>query len=183
MESDHAIRTWLQSQLLEHTQRFDSRQLPHQGIDHDVADQMNLPIVVAFPSQVFDSGGFGHQQHVAERVGHDPVDLFWHGPVETAQTRFHMRHGYAEFGGGQRRCHRRVDVAHHNQPVVATAAGRATFQNLLHLLEYASCLRPVLSRSDFQVNVRALHSQFLEEDIGQLAVVVLPRVNEGGMAI
>ena len=58
-----------------------------------------------------------------DRVGGDAVDLLGHLAVEAAQAGLDVRHRDAELDRGERGGERRVDVAHHQHQVRASAPG------------------------------------------------------------
>ena len=138
---------------------------------------MHGALVVPFAAEVLDAGRLGDQQHVAQRIGHDPVNLFRHRAVEAAQSGLDMGDGNPEFRGGQRGGHRRVHIAHDNQAIVAGPVGRTPFEHLFHLLQHAAVCAHVFP-IQLPVDLGLLHAQFLEENVRQLAVVVLARVDE-----
>ena len=59
----------------------------------------------------------GHEQQVGDRVGHEPVDLLRHRPVEAAEAGLDVRHRDPQLHRRQRAGDGRVDVAEHDRRV------------------------------------------------------------------
>ena len=93
------------------------RQIVDQGIDHDVADELDLLPGDAFPEQVFVGVLRGGQEQVGQGVGHQAVDLLRHGPVEAAQAGLDVGDPDAHLGADQGAGHRRVDVPDDDDPI------------------------------------------------------------------
>ena len=73
-----------------------------------------------------------------------------------------------------------VGVSFHQHAVESLAGRRPPFPHLFQPLQHVGRLHPMLARSDFLVHVGPFHAQFLEEDLGEVLVVVLTGVDEGG---
>ena len=58
------------------------------GVNHGVADEVDLVVRDPFLAKVFDSALFGDKQQVGQMVGDDAVDLFRHAAIEGTKTRF-----------------------------------------------------------------------------------------------
>ena len=56
-----------------------------EGIDHDVADHVNLPSVDTLSQQVLAPALFRDEQVVRDGVGQQAIDLFGHRPVKAAK--------------------------------------------------------------------------------------------------
>src|SRR5690606_10735048 len=88
-------------------------QVVAQGVDHDVADELDACRIDAFAHQVVAALALGEEQQVGHLVGQDAVDLFRHVAVIAAQAGFDVDHRdaflYRHQGAGQGR----VDVAYH----------------------------------------------------------------------
>lgn len=72
-----------------------------QGVDHDVADEADSLGRDALALQIGRCVPLGGVEAIGDLVGEDAVDFFRHGPVETAQTCFHMHGGYAALDGDE----------------------------------------------------------------------------------
>ena len=55
-----------------------------QRIDHDITHQMNPLWRNTLRPEVEPAAFLGHQENVRDGVRHHPIDLLWHGAVETA---------------------------------------------------------------------------------------------------
>ena len=93
------------------------RQVVHQGVNHDVADQVDLGRRDPFAAEVFVGVRRGGQQEIGDGVGDEAVDFLGHGAVEAAQAGFDVGHLDAQLGGDQRAGHGGVDVADDHDPV------------------------------------------------------------------
>ena len=74
-------------------------ELPTAGderIDHHVADEMNPLVRNALAPQVLAATRLADEQPLADRVGHNAVDLFGHRAVEASQARLDMGHRDAQ---------------------------------------------------------------------------------------
>ena len=71
-------------------------------VDHHVAHVVNCRVRLALAFEMLDATGFGHEEPVADTVGHQAVDLFRHRHIAAAQAGFHMRHRDAQLLGDDR---------------------------------------------------------------------------------
>ena len=101
------------------------------------------------------------------------VVLLRHRRVEAAQPRFQMADGDIELHGRERRCQRRVDISRDDDQI-----GPQFHEQSFELDHRSRRLLGVRSRSDRELVVRRRKRQLGEEDIVDLAVVVLARVNQ-----
>src|SRR5207244_268175 len=97
-------------------------QVGQESVDHHVADQVDLVSPVTLCPQVGARVWRGREQVIADPVGDDPVDLFWHRPVPAAQAGFDVADQSATLGSNQGTGHGRVHVAH-DQDRVGTQLG------------------------------------------------------------
>ena len=81
-----------------------------QGVDHDVAHEVDFALGDALAVQVRTSALLRHEEQVGNRVGDDAVDLFRHRAVKTPQPRLHMRDSNTELDRRQGSGHGRIDV-------------------------------------------------------------------------
>ena len=127
------------------------------------------------PSQIrlVDRLALGREQQVRHRVGGDAVDLLGHLAVEAAQAGLDVGHRDAELDRGERGGERRVDVAHHQHQV-----GRVLLERALDALHRARGLDRVRAGPHLQEDVGTRQPEVAEEDAGELAVVVLPGVEQ-----
>ena len=84
-----------------------------------------------------------------------------------------MAHGDIELHGRERRCERRVDVSRNDDQIRLELQEHA-----LELDHRARRLLGVRSRADRELVVRGRQAELGEEDVVDLAVVVLARVNQ-----
>ena len=106
-------------------------------------------------------------------VGHHAVLLLGHGAVERAQARLDVPDAQAELGGGQGAGQGRGGVAvdeHH-----VRGLGR---EERLEALEHQRQLGHRGAGADLEGVVRPRHAQLVEEEVGQLGVVVLAAVHQ-----
>ena len=78
-------------------------------------------------AKIRHAGRFGNQEHIGNRVGHDPIDLLGHRAVKAPQPGLDVGHGHAQLDCGQRCGHGGVNVPddHHPIKLPASAAGSA----------------------------------------------------------
>ena len=145
----------------------------HQRVDHHVADLADAPVGDAFPAQVLVRVRARREQQVGERVRDEPVDLLGHAAVERAQPGLHVRGPHADLGRDEGRGHRRVDVAHHHQPV-----GAVGLDHGLEAQHDLGGLRGVALRAHLQVLVGRCDPELVEEHLRHRFVVMLPGVDE-----
>jgi hypothetical protein len=86
-------------------------------VDHHVADQVDLVGAVPLGLEVGHGVVAGGEEVVADTIRDDPVDLFWHGPVATAQSSFDVGNLDPCLRGDEGTTERRVHIAHHDDHV------------------------------------------------------------------
>jgi hypothetical protein len=146
-----------------------------QGVDHDVADEMHPFRRDAFPFQVVQGGALGGEQQVGDLVGQHPIDLFRHGPVETAQAGFHVDHLHALLGRHQGAGDGGIDVAHHQH--------RPRPLRVQHRFEGAhdlGGLHGMAGGTHLQIDVRPGNAELLEEAVAHGRVVMLAGMHQFG---
>ncbi len=84
--------TRFQSKALHQIEVLRRYAVPHERIDHDIADKMYPLFGDAFLAQIFIRKAIRGEQVFAQNIGAKPVDLFWHTHIARTQTRFDMRH-------------------------------------------------------------------------------------------
>ena len=140
------------------TRRPRGVKVAEERINHGIADPMDLVGGDSLPQQVVVGiGGWGQEQ-VADLVGEDPIHLFGHPHVATAQAGFEMRYLYMEFLRNQGAGDGRVDVPsdHHQVGLVGE-------HHLLEGLHHPRGLHRVTAATDPEVLVGARHTELLEE--------------------
>src|SRR5271166_6567596 len=73
-----------------------------EGVDHDVADEVNLFAIDAFAEEILVTVGRWREEQIGELVGEQAVDFFRHGAVAGAQSGLDVADGYSELGANQR---------------------------------------------------------------------------------
>src|SRR5262245_18339985 len=137
-----------------------SGQVRQQGVDHHIADEPRLEFRYAFTRQVRQSSRFGDEQQVGDGISENPVDLLWHCPVETAQTRFDMHDRNTPFNRGERARHRALDISDHH------CRGRSILEEMGFVgFENACGLDAVRSRSSTEMNVGCGNIELFEEHV------------------
>jgi hypothetical protein len=159
----------LQGQALEDGSRLRPLYLAEAGVDHDVAHEEDVLVGVSLALEVLHPRGLGDQQHVADGVGQDAVDLLRHGAVEASQARFNVGDRDVELGGGDRGGHRGVDVA------AAVLGG--FHKHPFHADHDFHGLVGMGAGADAECDVRATDAEVGEEDVGEVLVVVLAGVD------
>ena len=71
-----------------------------EGVNHDIADQIDSLLGSAFSEQVFHAAGLRDEKKIRQGIGENAIDLFRHGSVKAPQTCFHMGEGQAHLCGG-----------------------------------------------------------------------------------
>jgi hypothetical protein len=144
-----------------------------QRVDHRVADERDQLVGDALGPQVLVPVLRVRQEERGQVVGHAPVVLLRHRPVEAAQPRLEVADRDLELRRRERAGERRVHVARHDHEVWLEVDER-----LLEPFEGACGLEAVRARADAELQVRRRQRQLREEDVVDLGVVVLPRVDE-----
>ena len=142
-------------------------------VDHDIADEHDLGIRLAFGTQTGVRIARGREQQVGQAIGHEPIDLLGHRPVVAPKPRLDVRCAQPELRRNDGGRHRRVHVAVHEHPV-----GAMPFEHGLDALHDPGRLHGMRGAADGEVFVRLREPQTLEERVGHHLVVVLPRVHD-----
>ena len=100
----------------------------------------------------------GRQQEIGETIGDDAIDLFRHLAIEAAQACLEMRHRNQQLRRDNRRRHRRVHVAGHDNKV-----GFVLETHRLESQHHLRGLHSVRRRADVEVAVRRRQPEFLQE--------------------
>ena len=154
---------------------------PPQGVDHDVAHQADLVRVYPLPDQIGLSAGLGDQEQVRDVVGDHPVGLLGHGPVERAQPGLHVdQEGPGSvrvdrLGGHQGAGQGGVHVPHHHH-----GPGPLGQEDRLKGGHDPGGLAGVAARAHSQGVVGPGNLQLVEEDVGEVLVVMLAGVDQAG---
>ena len=153
--------------------RLGARAVLHQGVDHHVADQMDLLVGHPLAPQVARPALLGAEEQIADRVGQDPVDLLGHAAVEAAQAGLDVHQRDAQLHGDQAAGDRAVHVAHHQHRVRPVLE-----QHRLEALHDLGGLLRVRAAADAEVQIRLRDSELPEEQVAHVRVVVLSGVHE-----
>ena len=135
----------------------------------NLADTLDDPL----PAEILDRGVAGAEEERGEGVDQDPVQLLGHRPVERAKPGLHVRHRDAQLGRRQGACQRRVGV-----PVDEDGVGSLRQDRLLDAGQHAARLLRMRSRADLEPVLGIAQFELVEEDLRELAVVVLARVED-----
>ena len=141
-------------------------------VGHDVADQVRLA-GGGLAAQVLHRGRSRAQQEVARVIGQHAVELLWHRAVERAHAGLDVPDRDAVLGSGERTGERGVRVAV-DERQVRLELGQYRLQREQH----ARGLLGVRARADAQLTIRRGHAELVEEDLGELVVIVLARVHD-----
>lgn len=144
-----------------------------QGVDHHVADEVDLLFPYPFGQQVLVGEVIGGEEEVAEHVGAEAIDLLWHAHVAGAKTGLHMGHLNAQFLGGDGAGHGGVDIPHYDDQI-----GLFPQADLFEFDHDFGGLFGVGAGTDLQVDIRPGHAQVDEEGAAHLLVVVLAGVDQ-----
>ena len=139
-----------------------------QRINHHVADQKNAFARPSLFQKVPDGVFFRDEEKLRQRVGQHTIDFFRHGPVEAAQSRFHVGHGDAHFHCRQRNRNRRIDVPDHQHHI-----GLVLLKNGFDALQDLRRLRRVRARADFQIYSGRGNAHLAKENVRKPFIIVL----------
>lgn len=158
--------------------RFGPLDVDEQGVDHGVADEVDLVVAVALGAEVVDRVFGRGQEQVAHPVGHHPVDLLGHRPVTAAQPGLHVGNEAPGLGGHQGARQRGVHVPHHHHGI-----RRQVVDQRLEADHHLGRLLGVRPRPHPQEVVGLSQAEVVEEDVVQGGVVVLAGVHEHGVDV
>ncbi len=145
------------------------------GLDDRVAGDEDPTLVDSFGDEVLPVQGGGCETEVGEVVCDDPVVLLGHPAIEAPQTRFDVDQG--NVGGVRGQCPGgdRVGIALDND------GERTVFcEQGIDTLGCTADLGAATFRTDPDVEVGPGHAELVEEDAGQLRVVMLACVDHAG---
>jgi cellulose synthase/poly-beta-1,6-N-acetylglucosamine synthase-like glycosyltransferase len=163
----------LNSEPLENDFPFDLRwEESLDGFDHRIAGNDDPALVDPFGEEVVPVQACGGEAAICEVVSDHPVVFLGHPSVEASEPCLDVNEG--DFGGvgGQRTGGDRVGVALNDDGERAVLC-----EEIIEALGGATDLCAAAFCSDPDVNVGAGHAELVEEDLGQLRVVVLARVD------
>jgi hypothetical protein len=144
-----------------------------EGVDHDIADHVDLVGADALVQEVLVGVGRWCPEHIDDRVRHHTVDLLGHPSVTAPEPGLQMHHRNPELRPHHRAGGRRVDVAHDDNPVWTVLHA--------HLLvgdHDAAGLLCVRAAAHTQVEVRLRDAQVFEDRVRHVAVVMLSRMHQ-----
>ena len=173
VQRHHAVVPRLNVHFGEGGKRLRLFEVGQERVDHHVPHVVDVVAVPPLFSQVDDARRFGTEKKRADRVGHDPVDLFGHSPVAAPQTRLDVDERYPQVYRCQTACHRAVDVADHQNHI-----GVVLFADRFERLHNRGCLGRRRSAVNPQVFVRFRDLELVEEETAHLLVVVLAGVDQ-----
>ncbi len=177
MHGDQNEASFLQAEPRRNIQVPGAGQLAVESIDHQVADEMNLLLADALAKQVLLPTVLGNEQNIGKRIGHDPIDLLWHSPIERPQAGLQMGDRDVKLGGRKAARQRGVDISGHDNPRRATGN-----QMVLISLHDPGRLPGMGIGPNLQQDVGGADSELLEEDIGHARVVVLTGMDQADAA-
>ena len=148
-------------------------QVVPQGVDHDIAHEVDARLRDALAQQVLPRAFLGDEQQIRDLVGEHAVDLLRHGAVEAAQSRFDVYHRDAFLDRHQRARQRGVHVPHHQH-----RGGPLPVEDRLEAPHDLGGLHRMRGRTHLQVDIRIRYSQRLEVLAVHLRVVMLPGMHE-----
>ena len=119
------------------------------------------------------AASLGQKRSVGEVVDQHPVQLLGHRSVERAKSGLHVRHRDTQLGRREPARERRVGV-----PVHEDGVGSLRQDRLLDAGQHPARLLRVRSRSDLEPVVGVAQLELVEEDLRELRVVVLTRVED-----
>ena len=173
MEGQDHVRLTVEPELARDRRSFPARPGGLQGVDHDVADEVDFLGRDALPEEVRSAALLRDEQEVRDGVRQEPVDLLGHTPVEGTEPGLDVGDGDVKLhrreGGGQRGVH----VAHDQHEV-----GQRGVQDRLEAAHDLGGLDRVRARADAEVEVGGPDIQVLEEPLRHRPVVVLAGVDE-----
>ena len=151
---------------------------PDVCVDHHVADQLRA-LGEALAAEVGHRRRRRGEQQVRQVVGHDPVALLGHAPVEGAQARFDVRQpGPPAIVEGQLRGHDRRGQGRVRIAVDEDAVGPSLAERRLEAAHHLAGHRAVRPAADLQVQGRLVHLQVAKEGRAHRVVVVLAGVDQ-----
>lgn len=173
MECDQAVLCRSKPEIRDRGARSDAVKVGEQGIDHGVADEVDLISPVSLDGKVANRIGGRRQQVVTAAVDDDPVDFFGHGPVATSQASLDVGEQAPGFGRHESSPKARVDITDDDAYVGSDVA-----EEFFHTGHHAGSLGCLASRTHLEPIVGLADAQFFEKDLAQLGVVMLPRVDQ-----
>ena len=171
MESHQPVGTCIDAQLPQHRSAPRPTEVGHQGVDHDVADEVDLIFAISLGPQVVHRIWRRRKEVVADPVGDHPIYLFGHRPVAAAQPGFDVGDVRPGLGCNKRTRDSRIDVADDDDEVRTNA-----LEQRLESGHHPRGLDGVSAGADLEAVVGWPDTELLEEDLAHAGVVVLPGV-------
>lgn len=149
------------------------RQEPDEGVDHDIADEMNSFLGNAFAKEIDFTVLGRREQNIGEAVGHNPVDFLRHGSIEGPQSGLNVTDRNQQLRADESRSNSGIHVAI-NQSDIGLA-----FQNDgLEPEHDLRRLRSVASRTDRQIEIRIRNLKLRQKHVRHVPIIVLSGVNQ-----
>ena len=150
-------------------------QVEQQGINHHIADKMDLIQRNSLRSQITRRVRFGGKQQVGQLVSQDTVYLLRHSPVATTQSRFHVYDRNTLLNRHQGTGNSGIDIAHDQN------RRRAVFieYRLKPLHDVGSLLR-MRTGPDLKVYIGFGNMQLIKEGSLHGRIVMLASVQQPG---
>ena len=117
MQSENGVFARRESQALDGVELLRTLAMRNEGVDHDVADKMNLVCRNAFAEKIIFSGGFRRKEPFRYRVRENSVDLFGHLTVPRTKSGLDVCNRDVELHGSKCRGNRRIDIPHDEHDV------------------------------------------------------------------
>ena len=173
MERERGVVCLGVAEIIADSGSFGALELTEQRINHHVADEADALIGDAFGAKVGVRILGRREQKVCELVCQEAIDFFGHRAVTAAESGFDVRDSDAELRAHERARERRVNVSNDERPI-----GFFFQHDRLEALHHGCRLRGVRARADAEIHVRLRQAEIVEEGVGHLRVVVLPRMND-----
>jgi hypothetical protein len=144
----------------------------HQRVDHHIADKEDSLLGNSFGPQIASCVLTGREEIIRDLVGHEPIDLLRHGPVEASQAGFDMGYKDGQFGGDEGAGCGRVDVADDDDQIGLLFEA--------HSFEFDHDFPGLLgmaSGPDTEVDIRRRNPQVAEKGAGHIIIVMLAGVD------
>src|SRR2546425_8475579 len=104
MQREHGIGPIpMQVETVEHGGVLPAGSEGREGVDHDVADDVDLVSGDPFTEKIFPTALLRDEEPVGDRIRQQAVDLLRHGAVEASKSGLHVRHRNPELDRGDRR--------------------------------------------------------------------------------
>jgi hypothetical protein len=147
-----------------------------EGVDHDIADHVDLIRADALGEEVLVGVGRWRPEHIDDRIRHHAVDFLGHSSVTAPEPGFKVHDRDPQLGAYHRAGGRGIDVADDYNPVRAVLHA-----DLLVGDHDAAGLLGVGAAADAEVEVGSGNAEVLEDCFRHVAVIVLAGVHEHGI--